>query len=106
MTFALSGSPARAPLMRGWVLRLFGWAHSVRWPAWLFADEVTSALDGAAENHVYGQLATMVGEKGGALVSVAHRDSVARFHDRRWVLEPEHCRVEELPVQARGPAVP
>ena len=74
-------------------------------PAWLFADEVTSALDGAAENHVYGQLATMVGEKGGALVSVAHRDSVARFHDRRWVLEPEHCRVEELPVQARGPAV-
>ena len=75
-------------------------------PAWLFADEVTSALDGAAENHVYGQLATMVGEKGGALVSVAHRDSVARFHDRRWVLEPEHCRVEELPVQARGPAVP
>ncbi len=32
-----AGSPARAPLMRGWVLRLFGWAHSVRWPAWLFA---------------------------------------------------------------------
>ena len=64
-------------------------------PAWVFADEASSALDGAAEAEVYARLVQLVGERGGALVSVAHRDSVARFHDRRWVLDAATGQVTE-----------
>lgn len=56
-------------------------------PAWVFADEASSALDSAAEAEVYARLLQLVREQGGALVSVAHRDSVARFHERRWRLD-------------------
>ncbi|MEF9963835.1 MAG: ABC transporter ATP-binding protein/permease [Comamonas sp.] len=57
-------------------------------PAWVFADEATSALDQATEAQVYGQLQQLVRERGGALVSVAHRDSVQAFHGQRWQLDP------------------
>lgn len=57
-------------------------------PAWVFADEATSALDQATEAQVYGQLQQLVRERGGALVSVAHRDSVQAFHSQRWQLDP------------------
>ena len=73
-------------------------------PAWLIADEVTSALDSAAERHVYQQLAEMVREKGGSLVSVAHRDSVAEFHERYWTLVPAQQRMDDAAstAQPRG----
>ena len=57
-------------------------------PAWVFADEATSALDDAAQAAVYGQLVAMTTERGGGLVSIAHRDGLAAFHTRAWVLEP------------------
>lgn len=57
-------------------------------PKWVFADEATSALDEAAEGVIYQRLCDMVAEKGGGLVSIAHRPALARFHNRRWVLEP------------------
>ncbi len=57
-------------------------------PAWVFADEATSALDDAAQSAVYGQLVAMTTERGGGLVSIAHRDGLAAFHTRAWVLEP------------------
>ncbi|KAF1049002.1 ABC transporter ATP-binding protein/permease [Xylophilus sp.] len=60
----------------------------LRRPAWVFADEATSALDAAAERQVYERLAALVRERGGALVSVAHRDSVAPFHRTQWVIDP------------------
>jgi putative ATP-binding cassette transporter len=63
-------------------------------PAWVFADEATSALDGPAEQHVYERLLHLVHERGGALVSVAHRDSVRAFHGTQWSLQPEAQRVE------------
>jgi len=53
-------------------------------PRWLFADEATSALDEKAEQAVYERLRRVVQARDGALVSIAHRPSVAAFHDRRW----------------------
>ncbi len=66
-------------------------------PAWVFADEATSALDNATEASIYAQLVQLVQQRGGALVSVAHRDSVTEFHQQRWLLEPQRqqIRVED-----------
>lgn len=55
-------------------------------PRWLFADEATSALDEAAEKTLYERLRAMVAAENGALVSIAHRPSVAAFHDRVWAV--------------------
>lgn len=80
-------------------------------PDWVFADEATSALDEAAEKTLYQRLTAMVnrprasgsgsasagtdprstdprniGPRGG-LVSIAHRNSTAEFHNRKWVLQ-------------------
>jgi putative ATP-binding cassette transporter len=57
-------------------------------PAWVFADEATSALDDAAQAAVYGKLVAMTTERGGGMVSIAHREGLAAFHTRAWVLEP------------------
>ncbi|TXH87568.1 MAG: ABC transporter ATP-binding protein/permease [Rhodoferax sp.] len=57
-------------------------------PKWVFADEATSALDEAAESTIYQRLCDLVTAQGGALVSIAHRPSLARFHNQRWVLTP------------------
>lgn len=56
-------------------------------PAWVFADEATSALDESAENVLYQRLLTLVEKEQGALVSIAHRPTVAAFHNRLWMLE-------------------
>lgn len=72
-------------------------------PAWVFADEATSALDTPAERQVYEQLAAVVRERGGALVSVAHRDSVAPFHRTQWLLDPATATVTEQPLPAPAP---
>ncbi len=55
-------------------------------PRWLFADEATSALDEAAEKTLYERLRAMTKAENGALVSIAHRPSVAAFHDRAWAI--------------------
>lgn len=56
-------------------------------PAWIFADEATSALDEEAEKTLYGKLLAMVKAGNGAIVSIAHRHTVAAFHSQRWTLE-------------------
>ena len=55
-------------------------------PQWIFADEATSALDTAAENTLYAKLLAAVKTAGGGLVSIAHRPSVAAFHNQQWTL--------------------
>jgi putative ATP-binding cassette transporter len=55
-------------------------------PRWLFVDEATSALDEQAEAELYGRLGTMVKASDGAMVSIAHRATVAGFHERQWAL--------------------
>ncbi len=61
-------------------------------PAWVFADEATSALDEEAEKKLYARLIDLVQSGKGAIVSIAHRHSVATFHHRRWTL---HKRSDE-----------
>ena len=57
-------------------------------PRWLFVDEATSALDESAEATLYERLKARVLRENGALVSIAHRPTVAAFHERQWTLEP------------------
>jgi putative ATP-binding cassette transporter len=73
-------------------------------PRWVFADEATSALDAAAEAMLYQRLADLVAQRNGALVSIAHRPSVAVFHQRHWVLEPQVAGSEALFKLAEKPA--
>jgi putative ATP-binding cassette transporter len=55
-------------------------------PAWVFADEATSALDEEAERNLYGKLMEMVKAGNGAIISIAHRHSVATYHSHTWTL--------------------
>ncbi len=57
-------------------------------PAWVLADEATSALDVEAESTLYQRLRELTRDAGGALLSIAHRPTVAAFHRRRWQLVP------------------
>ena len=57
-------------------------------PQWVFADEATSALDADAEALLYQRLSDLVTQRGGGMVSIAHRPAVAAFHTRQWVLTP------------------
>ncbi|MDB5890110.1 MAG: transporter ATP-binding protein/permease [Polaromonas sp.] len=56
-------------------------------PNWIFADEATSALDEAAEQSLYARLLAHVQAAGGGMVSIAHRPSVAAFHNKQWAFE-------------------
>jgi putative ATP-binding cassette transporter len=49
-------------------------------PAWLFLDEATASLDSGSEAHFYRLLRERL--PGTALVSIAHRPSVAQYHAR------------------------
>jgi putative ATP-binding cassette transporter len=73
-------------------------------PKWIFADESTSALDEAAEATLYRRLTALVQERGGALISIAHRPGAAAFHKRLWVLEPQPAGSEALFKLAEKPA--
>jgi len=67
-------------------------------PDWLFMDETTSALDEQAERALY----TLLRERlhGTTVISVAHRSTVANFHERRLTLNPETRSIEESVVAA------
>ncbi|MDH4480092.1 MAG: ABC transporter ATP-binding protein/permease [Rhodoferax sp.] len=58
-------------------------------PQWVFADEATSALDPDTETTLYQRLVDLLAQRGGGLVSIAHRPDVARFHTKTWLLEPQ-----------------
>jgi vitamin B12/bleomycin/antimicrobial peptide transport system ATP-binding/permease protein len=55
-------------------------------PEWLFLDDATAALDEDAEKRIYEFLEQRLPRS--AIVSIAHRASVARYHARRWTLVP------------------
>jgi putative ATP-binding cassette transporter len=55
-------------------------------PKWVFADEATSALDEATENILYKRLLAHIDSAQGAIISIAHKPSVAGYHDQRWEL--------------------
>jgi putative ATP-binding cassette transporter len=56
-------------------------------PAWILADEATSALDEEAEATIYQRLVEQVKRAQGALISIAHRSTLAAHHQQRWALK-------------------
>ncbi len=56
-------------------------------PIWVFSDEATSALDVETEETLYKRMLSLVNKAHGAIISIAHRPSVAAFHDITWTLE-------------------
>jgi putative ATP-binding cassette transporter len=69
-------------------------------PDWLFLDEATSALDEDMEQRMYGLLRERL--PGTTLVSIAHRPTVAAFHDLRLTLAPsaDGAQVQLEPLAA------
>ncbi|MBP0598950.1 ABC transporter ATP-binding protein/permease [Herbaspirillum sp. LeCh32-8] len=67
-------------------------------PQLLFLDEASSAMDGEAEEALYAALPREL--PGLTVVSIAHRETLARFHATRWKFVPqgegEGCRVEVM----------
>ncbi|WP_057009723.1 ATP-binding cassette domain-containing protein [Pseudomonas trivialis] len=55
-------------------------------PDFIFLDEATSALDAATERHLYQALIAQLSTS--AIISVAHRQSLADFHDHHLDLAP------------------
>ncbi|MFI4963343.1 MAG: ABC transporter ATP-binding protein/permease, partial [Legionellales bacterium] len=55
-------------------------------PQWLFLDEASASLDTVSEERLYTLLQTQL--KDTTLISIAHRPSVAKFHQRVVLLEP------------------
>ncbi|MEP7350310.1 MAG: SbmA/BacA-like family transporter [Sphingorhabdus sp.] len=63
-------------------------------PDFLFVDEATSALDAQLEEQLYKALVERL--PGAAIISVAHRQSVAEYHDRRLLIENGVANVSPL----------
>jgi putative ATP-binding cassette transporter len=63
-------------------------------PDWLFMDEATSALDEDNERHVYELVSQRLAQS--AIVSIAHRPSVAAYHRRRLAIVPELQQVQSV----------
>jgi putative ATP-binding cassette transporter len=63
-------------------------------PDWLFMDEATSALDEENEAHAYALVTERLPQT--AMVSIAHRPQVARYHRRRLAIDPQAKSVQAL----------
>lgn len=70
-------------------------------PDFLFLDEATSALDPSTEQALYSTLLEQLA--GTAVISVAHRESLAAFHDHIFELQPAPVpRETHQPAPATG----
>ncbi len=69
-------------------------------PRWLFMDEASSALDETSEARLYGMLVERLPTT--ALVSIAHRSTVAPFHDRQLAFAGDgaHATLAAIPALA------
>ena len=65
-------------------------------PDWLFLDEATANLDPEAEAELYALLRTRLPKT--TLISIAHRESVARMHDRRVEVAHGHIALPAGPI--------
>ncbi len=61
-------------------------------PDYLFLDEASSALDVATERHLYDTLLERLPHT--AIISVAHRDSLAAYHQHTLKIAPPEVRDE------------
>jgi len=73
-------------------------------PDWLFLDEATSALDEDSEEKMYQLLIERLPQA--AIISIAHRSRLRKFHDLRLSIDPERQRIDlsDLPPSAEVPA--
>jgi putative ATP-binding cassette transporter len=74
-------------------------------PDWLFLDEAASALDETSETALYRLLKQRLPRT--TIVSIAHRGSLAGFHDRRVEIRQSEDGIghlAEAPAPASGPA--
>ncbi len=78
------GEQQRVALARALLLR----------PSWLFMDEATSSLDAAAEAELFAMLKRELPET--TLVSITHREALARLHDRILRVSSEGVSALEL----------
>ncbi len=67
-------------------------------PDWLFLDEATASLDAQAEAAIYSVLARRLPDT--TLVSITHREEVARLHERRVVFDRLQGRGSRLTEEA------
>ena len=67
-------------------------------PDWIFLDEATSAVDEAVEALLYNALREQL--PNATVVSIAHKPSVVRFHDRRIVIDPATRTVRAAAIPA------
>jgi putative ATP-binding cassette transporter len=72
-------------------------------PDWIFLDEATASLDPDAEEDLYRILRERLPRT--TLVSIAHRPSVAEFHDGRLVFVREEGAPGTLRASTPMPAV-
>jgi putative ATP-binding cassette transporter len=68
-------------------------------PEMLFLDEATSALDAATEEAMYALVLQEL--PGAAIVSIAHREVVAKYHHQRWHFVHEDVATEGSAGKAR-----
>lgn len=71
-------------------------------PTWLFMDESSSSLDQASEEQLYASLKRLL--LGTTIISIAHRDTVAQFHQKIIKLIVNET-TKEVDVQ-RCPTIP
>lgn len=67
-------------------------------PDWIFLDEATASVDPEAETELYQVLKKRL--PNATLVSIAHRPSVAGFHERRLLFEREVGKTGSLATSA------
>jgi putative ATP-binding cassette transporter len=72
-------------------------------PDWIFLDEATASLDPGAEEELYHILKQRLPDA--TLVSIAHRPSVAAFHEKKLVFKRDEGKSGSLAAQAVAPAV-
>ena len=88
----LGGLEARLDEVDAWGQRLSGGEQQrvavaralLLKPDWLFLDEATASLDAESEARLYGLLVERL--PGTGMISIAHREAVARWHGRRVVV--------------------
>jgi vitamin B12/bleomycin/antimicrobial peptide transport system ATP-binding/permease protein len=94
----------RLDLTQNWSLQMSGGEQQrlalaralLRKPAWLFLDEATSAIDTASEDQLYQTLLRLLPDT--TIVSIAHRENLAAFHNRQFMFHPNGGMAELVVV--------